>query len=105
MNRKNDRIPNSMLPDGGVTLGDEPDHWIECPWCDHKSATQDQLDQHLMDTSGVWPHPEIREEHLEPVEALLKCSCGEEVESGESVLDHSQQPGEHEIVALVEMLE
>ena len=79
MSRKNDRIPTALLPAGKVTLGDEPERWIECPWCKQKTASEEQLDQHLMDTSGVWPHPELDEEHLESVRALVKCSCGEDV--------------------------
>ena len=104
MSKKNGHIPNSLLPNERVTLGGEPERWIECPWCDHKSATEEQFDQHLSDTSGVWPHPELEEECLESVAVLVECSCGEGVEGGEPFAEHSQQPGEHEIVSLVEVL-
>ena len=105
MNKKNQRIPNDLLPNKRVTLGDEPERWIGCPWCDHKSASEDQLDQHLMDNSGVWPHPELEEEHLESVPAIVRCSCGEAVEGGEPFVEHAKTVGEHEAVSLVEVLE
>jgi hypothetical protein len=102
---KNQRIPNVLLPSERVTVGDEPEGWIGCPWCDHKFASEDQLDQHLMDNSEVWPHPELEEEHLESAPTIVRCSCGEAVESGEPLKDHIELAGEHGIVSIVEVLE